>query len=81
MLFYWLRLFQGLAFYVKLVVETIVDLQNFMIIFLMLIVTFGNALYTLNQIPVYFDGDEDNPQYDLTWYPAFNIPFLDSVID
>lgn len=48
MLFYWLRLFEGMSFYVKLIVETVADLTNFMVMFIMLNLMFANAVYALN---------------------------------
>lgn len=50
MLFYWLRLFAGLAFYVTMIVETLKDISNFMVMFVIAIIMFSNAVYALNQI-------------------------------
>lgn len=68
MLFYWLRLFPALAFYVAMIIETIKDISTFMIMFVICITMFGNAVYALNQIEVVFFGDEDHPRTDLTYH-------------
>ena len=80
MLFYWLRLFPNLAFYVTMITETLADISYFLIMFFMCVVTFSNAIYTLNQIEIVIDGDEDNPQTDSTYLEAINEPFIDSFI-
>jgi hypothetical protein len=49
-LYYWMRLFPGLAFYVTMISETIADIKNFLIMFLMCIGMFANAAYTLSLI-------------------------------
>ena len=51
-----MRLFDSVGLYVTLIVETVYDLRYFMIMFSMIIMTFGNAVYTLNQIPAVYDG-------------------------
>lgn len=61
MLFYWMRLFKNLAFYVTMIVETISDISYFMAIYLLSILCFGNALYCLNQIVVIQYFNEDRP--------------------
>jgi len=48
MLFYWMRLFPKLAFYVKMLTETIWDLRHFMIFFIMIISTFSCAQYIID---------------------------------
>ena len=46
--FYWLRLFDSTSFYVRLIVETISDIKYFIILFVIILLTFGNALYILS---------------------------------
>ena len=48
MLFYWLRLFPTMGFYVTMITETLNDISYFLIMFLMCVITFSNAVYTLN---------------------------------
>ena len=48
MLYYWLRLFPELAFYVTMIIETISDIANFFLMFVMCVAMFANAVYVLN---------------------------------
>lgn len=48
-LFYWLRLFGGLGFYVRMVSETIYDIGDFIILFFMCVFTFAHAIFVLNR--------------------------------
>jgi hypothetical protein len=50
-LYYWLRLFDGLAVYVNLIRETLKDITNFMLILMICIFMFANALYCLDNTP------------------------------
>lgn len=43
MLFYWMRLIPSMAFYVKMLTETIKDLQQFVFFYFMIICTFACA--------------------------------------
>lgn len=47
-LYYWMRLYPELAFYVTMVSETLIDIKDFFIIFMMCVAMFGNAVYILN---------------------------------
>ena len=42
--FYWMRLFQKLSFYVRLITETFYDIRFFLILFVFILMTFGNTL-------------------------------------
>jgi len=44
----WLRLFDGTAFYIKLIVKTLSDVLPFFVIFIIFIFMFGSSLYILN---------------------------------
>jgi hypothetical protein len=46
-LFYWMRIFSDLGFYVYLILETLRDTKHFLILVLMVLITFANALYIL----------------------------------
>ena len=46
--FYWLRLFDSTSFYVRLIIETLFDIKYFIILFIIILLTFGNALYILS---------------------------------
>lgn len=47
-LFYWLRLFDSLAYYVRMVSETIKDISYFIILLVLCIFTFAHAVFVLN---------------------------------
>ena len=47
--FYWMRLFSGTSFYIKLIRETLSDVKYFLILFLFSMMLFGNALSVMNQ--------------------------------
>ena len=42
-----MRLFDDLGFYVYLIIETLKDTKSFLILVLMVLITFANALYIL----------------------------------
>ena len=47
-MFDWMRLFDRTSFYIKLVIETVKDITDFMIIHLLFLVTFGCAMECLS---------------------------------
>ena len=47
--FYWLRLFAGTSFYVRLIRDTLYDIRYFLILFILILITFANALLILNE--------------------------------
>ena len=47
--FYWLRLFSQTSFYIRLIIETISDIKYFLILFIFILMTFGNALLILDE--------------------------------
>ena len=47
--FYWLRLFTETSFYVRLIKDTILDIGYFFILYVLILITFANALLILNQ--------------------------------
>lgn len=68
--FYWLRLWANTSFYIKLILETIYDIRYFLILFLFILMTFGNAFLILNEgqpetfIPQYFGNSFANIMFD-----------------
>jgi hypothetical protein len=48
-IFYWMRLFQSLAYYVKLIYQTISDISAFMLMVLIILTSFGCFLYVCNR--------------------------------
>ena len=56
--FYWLRLFGPTSFYIRLITETVSDARYFIILFFLILMTFGNAVLILSQdreLPLYRD--------------------------
>ena len=47
--FYWLRLFGPTSFFVRMIIETIYDIRYFMILFIFILMTFGNSLLILSE--------------------------------
>lgn len=65
MVYYWLRLFPELAFYVTMIFETISDISNFFVMFVMCVAMFANAIYVLNKMdPPKVNGLPNPPLYD-----------------
>ena len=48
-IFYWMRLFSSLAYYVKLIYQTIADISAFMLMVLIILTSFGCFLYVCNR--------------------------------
>jgi hypothetical protein len=46
--FYWMRLFSSLAYYVKLIQATLYDSLPFMVMVALIIFAFGNYFYVIN---------------------------------
>jgi len=46
--FYWMRLFGNLAYYVKLIQDTILEMGNFMLMCMIIIFAFANFFFVLN---------------------------------
>jgi len=46
--FYWMRLFGQLAYYVKLIQDTIVEMSNFLIMVTIVVLAFANYFYIVN---------------------------------
>ena len=43
--FYWFRLWKAYAYYVRLIIETISDSSRFMLLVLVILISFGNFIY------------------------------------
>jgi hypothetical protein len=77
-LYYWFRLFPGLAFFVTFLQEVAIDIAGFVVMFLVCILMFGNAVYLLQgshkeSRSKYHNSDSLVPE-------AFAIEFLDSML-
>jgi hypothetical protein len=65
--FYWMRLFSALAYYVKLIQQTISDSMNFMLMVLIIILSFANFYYVIDRNLVTTDaGTRYYDQYTST---------------
>jgi hypothetical protein len=63
-LYYWMRLVPSLAFFVTFLVEVIKDIAGFVVMFVICILMFGNAVYIINNANKdersnYHTGDEE----------------------
>ena len=47
-MFHWCRLFPGFAFYNRLIHETLIDVQKFMILYILIVAGFANVMYIIN---------------------------------
>ena len=47
--FYRLKLFGATSFYVRLVIWALYDIRHFMVLFVMILMTFGNTIMILSQ--------------------------------
>ena len=47
--FYWLRLFESTSFYIRLIIETMKDIKFFLILFILILFTFANAILIMDQ--------------------------------
>ena len=47
--FYWMRLFGSTSFYIKLIRETLYDIRYFLILFIAILMSFGNCLLIMNE--------------------------------
>jgi len=59
-LIYWFRLFESTSFYIKLIVETIKSIEYFIIIFVVFLLAFSNAIFILNTNRT--DGNDDGDE-------------------
>lgn len=71
--FYWLRLFDATSFYVKLITETLSDIVNFLVLFIVILLTFANALVVADHGRV---GEEER-----IIGAAFGAKFIDATLD
>ena len=65
--FYWLKLFGATSFYVRLVIWALYDIRHFMVLFVMILMTFGNTIMILSQ------GREDILYRDYTSNNFINV--------
>ena len=68
--FYWMSLFSGTAFYIRLIRETLYDIKYFLIRFIFIMMCFGNAILVMNQ------GRSQD-----VYTKVFGVAFLDSMLN
>lgn len=78
--FYWMRLFSSLAYYVKLIQQTISDSMNFMLMVFLIILSFANFFYVIdrNLVTLGANGERYYDQYLST--PDINHDVIDVII-
>ena len=87
-----MRIFSDLGFYVYLILETLRDTKHFLILVMMVLITFANALYILEianhaEASVSDDtalaptADGETTSIDQLIQRAFNNTFIDSVVN
>lgn len=80
-LYYWFRLFPSLAFFVTFLKEVLYDICGFVVMFLVCILMFGNAIYVIQT-----SHGETRSEYhsaegaDALIPSAFNTAFIDSML-
>ena len=77
--FYWMRLFSSLAYYVKLIQQTISDSMNFMLMVFLIILSFANFYYVIDRNLV--TSEATTRYYDsYTSTPEINHSIVDVII-
>ena len=65
--FYWMRLFESLAYYVKLILQTMTDSMPFMLMVGIIVMSFANFFYVINRnLDSYYEEDTG-----LTYYASY----------
>jgi hypothetical protein len=59
MIFYWMRLFQSTSFYVLMIQETMWDIRYFLVMLILCIATFANAILILDLAQENIGSDAD----------------------
>lgn len=54
--FYWVRLFSSTAFYIQLIASTLIDSFAFLVIFVLLLCMFANAILILDRYSAIYIG-------------------------
>lgn len=91
MLYYWMRLFPSLGFFITFLFEVVADILPFMAMFFICIFMFGNAVYVLNMSRLdvrhdhpFEDGEDTsiNPHTDAQIVTnSFGNRFIDAMLD
>lgn len=88
--FYWMRFFTDTSFYVRLIRETLYDIRYFLILFIFILMTFGNTLMVIaegrdkNTVVAEVaesDAAGDEPAETGLYKDVFNLRFLNVVFN
>ena len=72
---YWFRLFETTTLYIRLIYQTIEDILAFLLIFVLVILTFSNLLYVLNT-------NRQQGEFGDALYPqAIHVGFIDAILN
>ena len=81
MVFYWCRIKPELAFYVKMIHETILDIGYFMLMLLLCIMMFANGIFVLNRGTVNnFLKDMQVTEPSPLFSASFNNEYFDAIM-
>jgi hypothetical protein len=85
-IFMWMRIFENTAIYVMLIVETVKDLRQFILIFLVVVGAFGVCIAVINNYQMYADSRLTTDQTVVTdreylYVKAFGNELVDAVIN
>ena len=54
-LYFWLRIFEASAIYVQMINTTIYDIKEYMLVFIMCLLMFGNGILVLDNYMLQYD--------------------------
>ena len=74
---YWLRIFESKIFYFNLISQTVIDMFDFFVIFILIIFACGNAIFILNANRV--QSDEGDALYATSFTEGFG--YLDAILN
>jgi len=79
-LYFWMSIFKNTALYVDMINQTIYDVRHFLLLLVIEICAFGNALMILNHIEARHYISKGLPDYLPLYQKAFGAPLLDAII-
>jgi len=88
-IFMWMRIFENTAIYVMLIVETVKDLRQFILIFLVVVGAFGVCIAVINNYQMCADerllaaetSDLGSSEREYLYVKAFGYELIDAVIN
>ena len=58
-LYFWLRIFEGSAIYVQMINQTVYDIKEYMFVFIMCLLMFGNGILVLDNYMLQYDAAKE----------------------